>query len=235
MDWKEIFNSSASQNNSKLCTFHVVLRREAVKTDVVMEKPIVTTSLQKAIRRGDWKRAALYAVLLSQCDSWYFWRRLRVIALEDLLLPPAFTALYGLQREYEAECASSKKRYGVCASWDGQRVAIAAAIWLADGAPQGPRKDRRADAFMEMYTVAYEACVRKGVCDVWDEIKKLFEPPEEWLDVHVKKWKGERSWVEEGAVVDGPVSDEHIVFEGEWRSAVEKLYRVLGKWEDKKD
>jgi len=73
------------------------------KTKYCYKRSVVTSWLQKAIRRGDWIRAAWAGLILGQNEPWYFWHRARIIAVEDCLgSPELFGLVYGMMREFEA-------------------------------------------------------------------------------------------------------------------------------------
>lgn len=88
---------------SKICLWYYDEgSRQWVKTDKCFSRSVVTSWLQKSIRRGNWQQAAIAAWILVQNEPWYFWHRIRIIAVEDCTGSPEMLGIvYGLQREFE--------------------------------------------------------------------------------------------------------------------------------------
>ena len=185
------------------------------KTDVCYSKSVVTSWLQKSIRRGNWKQAAMAAMILAENEPWYFWHRMRIIAIEDCLNPQAFTVLYGMQKEFEAICGKKKP----CTQWDAVRLAVAAAIWLAE-----MPKDRRADELMEF--VAAVNKMKKDEKEISEDAEKLWkemtEVPGYVYDTHVVKSKDWRSWYEYGSETENR-KPEYADWREKWKRLMLEL------------
>jgi replication-associated recombination protein RarA len=164
------------------------------------------SALQKYVRRGMVDRAMHNAYKLSdQKNGWHLWRRLNVIAVEDVLDATIILAVSELSRQ--------AARYGY-ESWDGRRCAVAAAKMLAEA-----QKDRSADEFLEM-----EDFLEKHVDDeeVQKKLDELGKMEDYVFDQHTRQgqrmgrvgFAGERFWHEESGVVLNPSS--RYVRYGDW-------------------
>ena len=97
----------------------------AVKTKSGYPLDEVVSALQKDIRRGNFENACHWArELVLSGNSWKLWRRLQVIAMEDIgfASPTALQVIRTLQ--------AHAQEMGV-QTWEGQRAAIAGAFFLA--------------------------------------------------------------------------------------------------------
>jgi hypothetical protein len=104
------------------------------------EVGLLKSALQKYVRRGLGERAAYVAYQLSNKKTgWILWRRLNIIAVEDVLDATVILVVSELGRQ--------AVKYGYD-SWDGRRCAVAASLLMADC-----RKDRRSDEFCELMDV----------------------------------------------------------------------------------
>ena len=191
------------------------------KTDVCYSKSVVTSWLQKSIRRGNWKQAAMAAMILAENEPWYFWHRMRIIAIEDLLDIQLFGALYGMQKEFEAICGKKKP----CTQWDAVRLAIAAAIVAAER-----QKDRRADEMIEL-VAAWNAAKKANKED--EELEELWKEmtsvPEYVYDSHVVKGKDWMSWYEYGSVCENK-KPEYAKWREKWERIMVRLTRMGLEW-----
>jgi replication-associated recombination protein RarA len=153
------------------------------------ELSIWKSVLQKAVRRCNAEKAMYAAYKLVSLNSWSCWKRLNVIADEDVGQPEAIVAVDVLYRKFLATKREDKKGE---LSWDAQRCAICAAKILAE-AP----KDRRADEFLELMD-----SIEKHRED--DELGKKREEfaaiPDEALDMHTlqgrRLGRGDLFWYE---------------------------------------
>jgi replication-associated recombination protein RarA len=145
--------------------------------------------LQKAVRRGMTEKAMFAAYRLVSLNWWSCWKRLSVIADEDVGQPEAITTVDVLYRKFMALKKESKKGE---LSWDMKRCAICAAKILAE-AP----KDRRADEFLELL----DAMEKHGKDEELRKEKQELEAiPDEALDMHTlqgrRMGRGDLYWYE---------------------------------------
>jgi replication-associated recombination protein RarA len=113
-----------------------------------------------------------FALLLLE-KSWFVcWRRLRIIATEDVGQPEIINAVENLYHLF-LEFKNAKKGE---ISWDGKRITVLAALIMAEA-----KKDRRADEFLELWDVMQK---RKDV-QALQNLKELWTAvPDEALDMH---------------------------------------------------
>jgi replication-associated recombination protein RarA len=133
---------------------------------------VLKSALQKSIRRGLTEKAMSFALLLLE-KSWFVcWRRLRIIATEDVGQPEIINAVENLYQMF-LEFKNAKKGE---ISWDGKRITVLAAKIMAEA-----KKDRRADEFLELWDVMQK---RKDV-QALQNLKELWTAvPDEALDMH---------------------------------------------------
>lgn len=145
--------------------------------------------LQKAVRRGMTEKAMYAAYRLVSLNWWSCWKRLSVIANEDVGQPLEIVAVDVLYRKFLAMKGATGKGE---LSWDAKQCVIVAAKILAES-----KKDRRGDEMLELLDI-----VEKHGDDVeLQKIKAEFEAiPDEALDMHTLKGRrmgrGERYWLE---------------------------------------
>lgn len=145
--------------------------------------------LQKAIRRGITEKAMYAAYRLVSLNSWSCWRRLSVIADEDVGQPDAIVAVDVLYRKFLAVKKADEKGD---VSWDAKRCAVCAAKILAES-----KKDRRSDEFLELM----EVIEKHGKDEQLQKVKVGLEAiPDEALDCHTARGRrmgrGDRYWLE---------------------------------------
>lgn len=96
------------------------------------EASILKSMLQKSVRSGEVERAMYASYQLStKKTGWILWKRLNVIAIEDIIDSNIIVAVSELGRQ--------ARSYGY-ETWDGKRCAVAGALLMAEA-----QKDRRAD------------------------------------------------------------------------------------------
>jgi hypothetical protein len=133
---------------------------------------VLKSALQKSIRRGMTEKAMAFALQLLE-KSWFVcWRRLRVIATEDVGQPEIINAVENLYRMF----LEFKKGKNCEISWDGKRITILAARILSEA-----KKDRRADEFLELW----DAMEKRKDVQALQNLKELWTAiPDEAYDVH---------------------------------------------------
>jgi hypothetical protein len=175
---------------------------------------LLKSALQKAIRRGMTERAMAFSLQLLE-KSWFVcWRRLRIIAAEDVGQAEVINAVENLYRMF-LEFKRGKKGE---ISWDGKRITILAAKIMAES-----KKDRRADEFLEIWTLVEQ---RKDV----EELQRLKESwtavPDEAFDMHTaqgrKMGRGNEYWYAVSSKCTD-MTDEYA----KWRSWWEGLMLTL--------
>jgi replication-associated recombination protein RarA len=133
---------------------------------------VLKSALQKSIRRGLTEKAMSFALLLLE-KSWFVcWRRLRIIATEDVGQPEIINAVENLYQMF-LEFKNAKKGE---ISWDGKRITVLAALIMAEA-----KKDRRADEFLELW----DAMEKRKDVQALQNLKELWTAvPDEALDMH---------------------------------------------------
>ena len=139
----------------------------------IEELSIWKSVLQKAVRRGNAEKAMYAAYKLVSLNSWSCWKRLSIIADEDVGQPDVITAVDVL---YKKSMAIKREPKEEEPTWDMKRCAVCAAKILAD-AP----KDRRSDEFLELMDAIEK---RKGNKELEQKKEELESIPDEALDVH---------------------------------------------------
>jgi replication-associated recombination protein RarA len=131
---------------------------------------VLKSALQKCIRRGMTEKAMTFALQLLE-KSWFIcWRRLRIIATEDVEQPEVVNAVENLYQMF-LEFKNAKKGQ---ISWDGKRITVLAAKLMSE-AP----KDRRADEFLELWDVMQKRKdALRNLRELWTAV------PDEALDMH---------------------------------------------------
>ena len=181
------------------------------------EVSLLKSALQKAIRQGLTEKAMYFALQLLKKAGWYnCWRRLRIIAVEDVGTAEAVTAVHALYREF----LELKGKDGDGLSWDCQRCVACAAKILAESA-----KDRRADEVLELLW-AYEQCPSDPELKAW--IEELSAIPDDAYDMHTlqgkKKGRGLEHWYTRASRTVN-MTPEY----GAWRERFEKLMLRLAQ------
>ena len=171
------------------------------------EIQILKSALQKAIRRGQAEKAMYYADRLVRLNAYSCWRRLRIIAVEDVSFAGAVMAVELLYRHFLDFKGTDKSG----PSWDGRRDAINAARILAE-----LPKDRRSDEFLELEAVAEEGNEKAKA--YLDELAKY----DDWVfDQHTTKGRkmgrGDEYWIEVSSqTVDR--TEEYVKWRLKWES-----------------
>lgn len=142
------------------------------------EVGLLKSALQKCIRRGQTEKAMYFAIELAKKGGWYMaWRRLRVIAVEDVGQSDVISAVEALYRQF----LEWKGKDGDGTGWDCLRCVACAAKILAD-AP----KDRRADEMLELLE-AFEKCPDDVELQQWHD--ELSQVPDDAYDMHTLQGK----------------------------------------------
>lgn len=137
---------------------------------------LLKSGLQKAVRRGMTEKAMAFAVQLLEKAGWYVtWRRLRIISVEDVVIPETINVVETLYRQF----LEFKGKNGKELSWDAKRCVVSAALIMAES-----KKDRRADEFMELWHVFEK---KKNVKPL-QSLKELWTSvPDEAFDCHTQQ------------------------------------------------
>jgi len=145
--------------------------------------------LQKAVRRGMAERAMYAAYRLASLSWWSCWKRLSVIADEDVGQPDVIVAVDTLYRKFMALKKDEKEKK---LSWDMERCVVCAAKILAESP-----KDRRADEFLELVEVLEKETKDEELRKKKEELESV---PDEALDMHTlqgrKMGRGNLFWYE---------------------------------------
>jgi len=191
------------------------------KEEVDENEPSVSlwkSALQKAVRRCETERAMYAALmLLEKGGSWITWKRLSVIADEDVGQPEVITAIDTLYRKFQA-LRKSREEKGY--SWDEKRCVVLAAKILAE-AP----KDRRADEFLDLVDT-----IEKNK-DKIPNLKLILEnwmPMDEAYDMHTKEGRRMGRGLEYWYKVSSKCVNMTPKYE-EWRSWFEPLMLEIVK------
>jgi replication-associated recombination protein RarA len=177
---------------------------------------VLKSALQKAIRRGMTEKAMAFALQLLE-KSWYVcWRRLRIIATEDVGQPEVINCVENLYRLF-LEFKGGKKGE---ISWDGKRITVLAARILAESP-----KDRRADEFLELW----DAMEKMKDVEALQNLKELWTAvPDEAYDVHTaegrRMGRGNEYWYRVSSRCEN-MTPEYA----KWRSWWEDFMVVLKK------
>ncbi len=150
---------------------------------------LLKSCLQKTIRRGMSEASMYWALRLAEANSWSCWRRLSVIADEDVGQPEAIVAVNVLYKKFMAMKKGAKEKE---LSWDAKRCVVTAAKILAESP-----KDRRADEFLELM----EAIEKNPDSNMLKSAKAMIDTiPDEALDMHTiqgrKLGRGDLFWYE---------------------------------------
>ncbi|MEM3577081.1 MAG: hypothetical protein QXX51_01315 [Candidatus Bathyarchaeia archaeon] len=187
------------------------------------EQSLLKSALQKSIRKGLSAKAMYYALKLAE-QNWYMaWRRLRVIADEDVGQPWAINAVETLYRKFLEFKGRGEKEL----SWDCKRCICLAALILAE-AP----KDRRADEFLELIDTARKYPENMELRNIMVNLEEI---PNEAFDMHTvegrRRGRGLRFWYE----VSSECANKKPEYET-WRRTFFKplMLKVLTELEKKK-
>jgi hypothetical protein len=186
------------------------------------ELGILKSALQKCIRRANVEKAMYFALRLAEANWWSCWKRLSVIADEDVGQPLEIVAVDTLYRKFLA--VKKQQGKGEKLSWDAKRCVVCAAKILAES-----WKDRRADEFLELM----DAVERHG-----DEVPKLKSwlgevstVPDEAYDMHTivsrKMGRGDLFWFEVSSQTELRSTEYQI-----WREWFEPLMVKVTKLVD---
>jgi len=178
---------------------------------------LLESALQVCIRRGQTEKAMFFAVELVKKGGWYLaWRRLRVIAVEDVGGASVISAVEALYRQF----LEWKGKDGDGTSWDCLRCVTCAAKILAD-AP----KDRRADEILELLW-AFEKCPDDAELQQWHD--ELSSVPDDAYDVHTlqgkKMGRGLLHWY-----TNSSYTDKKTLAYNTWRYRFESVMTRLVK------
>jgi replication-associated recombination protein RarA len=158
---------------------------ESLKEQERREAAIWKSALQKYVRRGMVEKAMYAAYRLStKKTGWILWKRLNVIAVEDVLDSNIVTAVSELTRQ------AVRYKYE---TWDGKRCAVAAALLMAEA-----EKDRRADEFLELMDAIEKNGDKSKLLSEKAETLTIF--PDYVFDMHTvegrKMGRGSTFWIE---------------------------------------
>lgn len=158
---------------------------ESLRSKEREEASILKSMLQKSVRRGKVEQAMYAAYKLStKKTGWILWRRLNIIAVEDVLDSNVIAAVSELGRQ--------ARKYGYD-SWDGRRCAVAAALLMAES-----KKDRRTDEFLELMN-KIETLGDKDK-ELAEKLRTLTKIEDYVLDMHTyegkRKERGTLFWYE---------------------------------------
>lgn len=145
--------------------------------------------LQKAARRGMTEKAMYAVYRLVSLNWWSCWKRLGVIANEDVGQPLEIVAVDVLYRKFMAMKGGVEKGER---SWDAKQCAVCAAKILSEA-----RKDRRADEFLELMEATEKHGQDVGLQRMKAELEAI---PDEALDCHTARGRrmgrGDLFWYE---------------------------------------
>ncbi len=179
---------------------------------------LIKSCLQKTIRRGKADSAMYWALRLAEASYWSCWRRLSIIADEDVGQPDAIVAVDVLYRKF---MATKRESEGKSLSWDAKRCVVCAAKILAESP-----KDRRADEFLELMDAIENYDDRLPSLT---SVKSMLESvPDEALDVHTvqgrRLGRGDLFWHE----VSSETVNKTPAYE-KWRSVFKPLMIEVAK------
>jgi len=149
------------------------------------EASILKSMLQKSVRRGEVERAMYASYKLStKKTGWILWKRLNVIAVEDVLDSNVIVAVSELGRQ--------ARSYGY-ETWDAKRCAVAGALLMAEA-----QKDRRADEFLELMEKIEKLADKDK--ELAQKLQTLAKIEDYVLDMHTyqgrKMGRGDLFWYE---------------------------------------
>jgi hypothetical protein len=154
-----------------------------------------------------------YADRLVRLNPFSCWRRLRIIAVEDVGTGAGVVAVEALYRHFVDQEGEGTDKGEI--SWDGRRAAVEAARILAESP-----KDRRADEFLELEASA----------DAGNRMAKAYLDSlatyDDWVfDKHTTKGRkmgrGEAYWID----VSSQTTDKTEIY-ARWRKKWEALMRT---------
>jgi hypothetical protein len=177
------------------------------------EIEVLKSALQKSVRRGQAEKAMYYADRLVRLNPFSCWRRLRIIAVEDVGTGAGVVAVEALYRHFVDQEGEGTDKGEI--SWDGRRAAVDAARILAE-----LPKDRRADEFLELEASA----------DAGNKMAKAYLDSlatyDDWVfDKHTTKGRkmgrGEAYWID----VSSQTTDKTGIY-ARWRKKWEALMKT---------
>lgn len=175
------------------------------------DEGLMKSALQKCIRQGLVEPSMYWALKLAEANSWICWKRLSVIAVEDVGRPLAILSVGELYRMFMTAKKMAKKGE---LSWDMKRAVVCCAKILAESA-----KDRRADEFLEV-VVAIE---KNPESELLKSMENMFAlVPDEAFDIHTiqgrRMGRGLLYWYEKSSRCENMTPAY-----GRWRSWWEEL------------
>jgi len=181
------------------------------------EASVLKSMLQKSVRRGKVEQAMYAAYKLStKKTGWILWRRLNIIAVEDVLDVNVIVAVSELGRQV------SRYKYD---TWDGRRCAVAAALLMAES-----KKDRRTDEFLELMEKIEKHPEYK---ELSEKLRALAKIEDYFLDMHTlqgkKRGRGDLFWYE----VSSETVNKTAAYK-KWQSWFKPLMIEIVKKEGKK-
>ena len=192
------------------------------------ELGILKSALQKSIRQGNVEKAMYFSLKLAEQNWWIVWKRLSVIADEDVGQPLEIVAVDCLYTKFLAMKRQSKDGK---LTWDMKRCVVCAAKILAEA-----WKDRRSDEFLELMDVV------EKYGDRFSELELVMEGfstvPDEAYDVHTvqgrRMGRGDVYWYEVSSQTEFRTVDYAI-----WREWFEplmlKITKLVGEGEKEKE
>jgi len=155
--------------------------------------------------------------LSNKKTGWILWRRLNIIAVEDVLDANVIAVVSELARQ------ASHYKYD---TWDGKRCAVAAALLMTEA-----KKDRRADEFLELMT-AIEKLGDKDK-NLAEKLQTLQKIDDYVLDMHTyegrRMGRGNLFWYE----VSSETTDKTAEYE-KWHKWFKPLMVRLTKEKEEK-
>lgn len=158
---------------------------------------IVKSALQKSIRRGNAEASMYWALELVNRNWWSCWRRLSIIAVEDVGQPLAIISVGELYREFMMFRSNSRGSGKITEkhelTWDEKRCVVCCAKILAESP-----KDRRSDEFLEFLDVTEKRGEKNS--ELLEKVLAFCKIEDYFLDMHTiegrKLGRGNLYWFE---------------------------------------